>query len=41
MSMKPLVLKFWWRKVVVVVEDIDEDTLSVLASEMFEKPLYL
>jgi hypothetical protein len=22
--------KFWWRQVVVVVEDIDEDMLSVL-----------
>jgi hypothetical protein len=38
-SGKPLVPKFWWRQVVVVTEDIDEDMLSVLMSEMPEKPL--
>ena len=31
--------KFWHRQVVVVAEDIDKDTLSVLTSEMLEKPL--
>ena len=33
--------KFWWRQVVVVAEDIDEDILSVLTTEMLEKTFYL
>jgi hypothetical protein len=39
MSLKPLVSKFWRRQVFAVAEDIDEDMLSVLTSEMSEKPL--
>ena len=41
MSTKLLVLKFWWRKVVKVAEDIDEDMLLVLMLEILGKPLYL
>ena len=40
LTAKSLVLKFWRRQVVVVVEDIDEDTLLVLTSEIVgEAPL--
>jgi hypothetical protein len=42
MLAKPLMLKFWQRQVVVVVEDINkEDMLSVQMSEILEKPPYL
>jgi hypothetical protein len=39
MSAKPLLPKFWWRQVVVVTKDIDEDIVGVDIGDVREAPL--